>query len=85
LLRVLGKENASAEEQDDVLFSAFIMAAAAFIFAQTPKALADQDVYERTHPLHVVRLRMMMKAAYAWCDQNRPALFLAQGDRKFTP
>ena len=74
LLRVLGKEQAPEADQDEILFAAFIMAAAAFIFAQAPQSFTEQDVYERTHPLHVVRLRLMMKAAHAWCDQNRPGL-----------
>ena len=74
LLRVLGKDQSPDADQDEVLFAAFVMAAAGFIFVQAPQAFNGQDLGTRTHPLQVVRLRLMMKAAHAWCDQNRPAL-----------
>jgi hypothetical protein len=74
LLGIAGQEHASQAAQDESLLSAFIMAAAAFMFIQPPQTLTEQDVRKRTHPLHAARLALMMKAANAWCLQNRPAL-----------
>src|SRR5439155_10564102 len=74
LLGIVGQEHAPEAAQDEILLCAFIMAAAAFMFIQSPQTLTEHDVYRRTHPLHAARLALMMKAANAWCLQNRPAL-----------
>lgn len=83
LLRLLGKDQLPDADQDGVLFAGFVMAAAAFIFAQKPQSFDGHDLFARTHPLQVVRLRLMMKAAHAWCEQNRPALCPRTRGRQF--
>lgn len=75
----LGLLNLEAEPQDiqdQLLFSCFIAAIAAYLFVRPPAALDHNATYKLTHPPQAARMNCLMQQAISWCKQNRPALVL---------
>jgi hypothetical protein len=63
-----------AECQDEVLFSGFVVAVGAYLFARPPVDVDKANIYRLTHPPQAARLNYVMENAIAWCRQNRPGL-----------
>lgn len=72
-LGLLSLDSEPADMQDQVLFSCFIAAIAAYLFVRPPEPL-DNNIYKLTHPPQAARMNCLMQQAISWCKQNRPAL-----------
>jgi hypothetical protein len=73
-LRLLGRNREASGIQDEILFSAFVVAVGAFFFARPPLALDEIDVCNLTHPPQAARMNYLMHTAIAWCKHYRPSL-----------
>jgi hypothetical protein len=60
--------------QDQVLFSCFVAAIAAYLFVRPPDSLDNNNIYKLTHPPQAARMNCLMQQAISWCKQNRPAI-----------
>lgn len=80
LLKGSGRANAISElnclelsesGQDEVIFSAFVIAVGSLLFATVPKRDLS-NVYENSHPPHAARMNWIMQNAVQWCRHNKP-------------
>jgi hypothetical protein len=73
-LELLDLEVKPRDIQDQVLFSCFVAAIAAYMFVRPPDKLDGTAIYKLTHPPQAARMNCLMQQAIAWCKQNLPAL-----------
>lgn len=80
LMGGMGRANAISElncsrlsetGQDEVLFSAFVIAIGSLLFATVPKRDLS-NIYEHSHPPHAARMNWIMQNAVQWCRHNKP-------------
>jgi len=69
--------------QDEVLFSSFVIAVGAFLFAQAPSPVDSAGIYALTHPPQAARMNYVMNFAIGWCKQNRPGLEACMTTERF--
>ena len=73
-LGLLGLDKQKENVQDEVLFSSFVIAVGAFLFARSPSSVDSARIYELTHPPQAARMNFILHFAVNWCKQNRPHL-----------
>jgi hypothetical protein len=71
---ILGIEQETAEVQDNILFSCFVMAVGAYFYHSTPITAAVSTVYGLTHPPQAARMNWVMLEARRWCSYYQPGL-----------
>jgi hypothetical protein len=71
---LLNLDTEPTEIQDQVLFSCFVAAIAAYMFVRAPEVLDKSAIYKLTHPPQAARMNCLMQQAIGWCKQNRPSL-----------
>lgn len=74
MLTLLKLEAKQTSVQDEVLFSLFVVAVAAYLFVRPAPDLNPIEIYKLTHPPQAVRMNFLMQEAIGWCSQNRPHL-----------
>jgi hypothetical protein len=73
-IKLLQLEAEPAGDQDEVLYSSFVVAVGGYLFVRPPTALQRQGIYKLTHPPQSMRMNFLMQAADSWCRQKRSAL-----------
>jgi hypothetical protein len=74
LLILLKIDAQQTSVQDEVLFSLFVVAVAAYLFVRPAPDLNPIDIYKLTHPPQAARMNFLMQEAIGWCSHNRPDL-----------
>jgi hypothetical protein len=73
-LPLLNFEKENASDQDQMLFSCFVLATGAFFFTTPPARVNSSNVYTFEHPPQAARMNCVMQQARRWCDFKRPGL-----------
>lgn len=73
-LGLLRLEEQKDSVQDEALFSSFVVAVGAFLFARAPSTVDNAKIYQLTHPPQAARMNFILHFAINWCGQNRLGL-----------